>query len=92
MIYQELGIWDVLISINNIGAKTMLNNKDKLDYLKNKCKENGLVFKQDKKRLINGIGSYKIVDSKGNILKELLTINNAFDEEMQTSFITQLAN
>ena len=70
----------------------MLNNKDKLDYLKNKCKENGLVFKQDKRRLINGIGSYKIVDSKGNILKELLTINNAFDEEMQTSFITQLAN
>ena len=70
----------------------MLNNKDKLDYLKNKCKENGLTFKQDKNRLINGMGCYKIVDSKGNILKELLTVSNAFDEEMQTSFITQLAN
>ena len=70
----------------------MLNSKDKLDYLKHKCKENGLTFKQDKKRLINGLACYKIVDSKGNILRDLLTVSNAFDEAMQTSFITQLAN
>ena len=70
----------------------MLNNKDKLDYLKHKCKENNLVFKQDRKRLINGLACYKIVDSKGKILKELLTVGKAFDKEMQTSFITQLAN
>lgn len=70
----------------------MLNNKDKLDYLKHKCKENGLTFKQDSYSLINGLACYKIVDSKGNILRDLLTSNNAFDEEMQTSFIAQLAN
>ena len=70
----------------------MLNNKDKLDYLKHKCKENNLVFKQDKHRLLNSLACYKIVDSKGNILRDLLTVSNAFDEEMQTSFITQLAN
>lgn len=70
----------------------MLNNKDKLDYLKHKCKENGLTFKQDKYSLINGLDCYKIVDIKGNILRDLLTVNSAFDEEMQTSFITQLAN
>ena len=70
----------------------MLNNKDKLGYLKHKCKENGLTFKQDKHSLINGIACYKIVDSKGNILRDLLTVNNTFDEEMQTSFIAQLAN
>ena len=70
----------------------MLNSKDKLDYLKHKCKENGLTFKQDKKRLINSLACYKIVDSKGNILRDLLTVSNAFDEAMQTSFITQLAN
>ena len=70
----------------------MLNNKDKLDYLKHKCKENNLVFKQDRKRLISGLACYKIVDSEGKILKELLTVGKAFDKEMQTSFITQLAN
>ena len=70
----------------------MLNSKDKLDYLKHKCKENNLVFKQDKKRLINGLACYKIVDSEGNILIKLLTVGKAFDKEMQTSFITQLAN
>ena len=70
----------------------MLNNKDKLDYLKHKCKENGLTFKQDKNRLINGMACYKIVGSKGDILRDLLTVNNAFDEEMQSSFITQLVN
>lgn len=70
----------------------MLNNKDKLDYLKHKCKENGLTFKIDNYSLINGLACYKIVDSKGNILRDLLTVNNAFDEEMQTSFITQLVN
>ena len=70
----------------------MLNNKDKLDYLKHKCKENGLTFKQDRHSLINSVVCYKIVDSKGNILRDLLTVSNAFDEEMQTSFINQLAN
>ena len=70
----------------------MLNNKDKLDYLKHKCKENGLTFRQDKHSLINGMACYKIVDSKGNILRDLLTVSKAFDKEMQTSFITQLAN
>ena len=70
----------------------MLNNKDKLGYLKHKCKENGLTFKQNKHSSINGIGCYKIVDSKGNTLRDLLTVSNAFDEEMQTSFITQLVN
>ena len=70
----------------------MLNSKDKLNYLKHKCKENGLTFKQDKKRLINGLACYKIVDSKSKILIELLTVDKAFDKEMQTSFITQLAN
>ena len=70
----------------------MLNNKDKLGYLKHKCKENGLTFKQDKRSLINGMACYKIVNSKGNILRDLLTVNSTFDEEMQTSFISQLAN
>ena len=70
----------------------MLNNKDKLDYLKHKCKENGLTFKQDKHTLINGLACYKIVNSKGKILRDLLTVNNAFDEEMQTSFIIQLVS
>lgn len=70
----------------------MLNNKDKLDYLKHKCKENGLTFKMNKYSLINGSACYKIADSKGNIIRDLLTVNNAFDEEMQTSFIAQLAN
>ena len=70
----------------------MLNNKDKLDYLKHKCKENNLVFKQDNYRMINGLACYKIVNIEGSELRELLTVNNAFDEEMQTSFIAQLAN
>ena len=69
----------------------MLNNKDKLDYLKHKCKENGLTFKQDKNRLINGMACYKIVGSKGDILRDLLTVNNAFDEEMQSGFIVELS-
>ena len=69
----------------------MLNNKDKLDYLKHKCKENGLTFKQDKHRLINGMACYKIVGSKGDILRDLLTVNNAFDEEMQSGFIVELS-
>ena len=70
----------------------MLNNRDKLDYLKHKCKENNLTFKKDNYSLINGLTCYKILDSKGNILRDLITINNAFDEEIQSSFITQLSN
>ena len=69
----------------------MLNNKDKLDYLKHKCKENALTFRLDKNRLINGMACYKIVDSKGYILRDLLTVNNAFDEEMQSGFIVELS-
>ena len=69
----------------------MLNNKDKLDYLKHKCKENGLTFRLDKNRLINGMACYKIVDSKGYILRDLLTVNNAFNEEMQSGFIVELS-
>lgn len=69
----------------------MLNNKDKLDYLKNKCKKYNLTFKKSEYSLINGLTCYKIVNSDGHTIRDLLTVNSAYDEEMQSGFIVELA-
>lgn len=67
--------------------------KDKLKYLRKVCRDNGLVFKVNNNYWLNNKTVYMIVEKEtGNIVSNYHTIDSAYDNEMNCSFISQVNN
>ncbi len=64
--------------------------KDKLKYLRKVCRDEGLIFKRNNNFWLNDKAVYMIEDREtGEIISNFLSIESAYDSEINNSFISK---